>query len=489
MTTTDQTSLPVAASGRSPKARCVRPLLLATALLGALAASATAAEPTRPAYAFLRSTEDWSVLAKLPDRGQDAFDTVKFIALDAGNQNWLSFGGDFRARVEDWSNFNFGAPLGVSHDDTFLLTRFRTHADLHLDRVFRLFTEIKGAYASNRHLPGGVRTVDQDKFELQQLFFDFKLDLGDGASLVLRPGRQEFAFGVQRLISCLPWANSLRTWDGGSAILTVHGWNVTAFEGAFVPVVANGIGKADRNELIGGVYARHLLHGPADGIELYALRNDWAKPHAFNGTIGADRRWTLGTRRWGKFAGRGDYDVEADYQFGETGSGHVSAWSFASQVGWQAVADKSLRLWAGLDWASGDKQAGGNVQTFNQLYPLGHAYFGATDMIGRQNIVDLSAGATWKPLPKLALTFGAHSFSADSTKDAIYNAGGGVVRAGGTYHSTAIGTETDLTAAWNFSRHIAFDAGYGHFFAGEAIRQSGPAQDIDFAYVGTTFTF
>ena len=33
------------------------------------------------------------------------------------------------------------------------------------------------------------------------------------------------------------------------------------------------------------------------------------------------------------------------------------------------------------------------------------------------------------------------------------------------------------------------DAGYGHLFPSAAIRESGPAEDIDFLYAGTTFTF
>ncbi len=451
---------------------------------------ATAADAAvRPAFQFLRSQEDWSILPRLTAPDSDPFDRLKFIRLDADGSNWASLGGDFRARMEGWQDFNFGAPLHVSHADTFVLTRFRAHADLHFDETFRLFTELKGAYASERNLPGGIRTIDQDKFELQQLFADFEFNLGDHATMVLRPGRQEYAFGVQRLVSCLPWANSLRTWDGITAILHADDWNVTAFGAEFVPIKASGIGHADSRQKLYGIYAKRVVPGTPGGLEVYALRNEWAQGLTFNGTSGADRRWTLGARQWGPIVARADYEVEFSYQLGHTGPGSVSAWSLASQFGYQLRDDKSLRLWGGFDWATGDDEAGGSVGTFNQLYPLGHAYFGAMDVIGRQNIIDLSTGLTWKALPKLTATFAIHSFHADSTADAIYNAGGGIVRAGGTYRSSDIGYEPDLTLRWTANRHLVVEGGVGRFFAGDAIRQSGPAPDTTFGYLESTFTF
>lgn len=445
------------------------------------------AAPSRPAYKFLRWQEDWSVIPSLPAGEADAFDSIKYVSLDSSGSSWVSFGGDFRVRVEDWSNFNFGAPPGVSHDDTFVLTRFRTHADVRLTDTVRAFAEVKGAYASDRNLPGGVRSIDEDKFELQQLFFDIKIDLGLDKPMNLRLGRQQLIFGAQRLVSPLPWANALRTWDGFQAMLGFGDWDVTAFGTAFVPVDPDGIGSLDRDQLFYGVYAKRVVSGTPGGLELYALRNEWAG-RAFNGSVGQDRRWTLGLRKWAPFAERADYEVEFSYQTGNTGPDDASAWSLASQLGYQLREDKSLRLWGGLDWASGDRSPGGDVGTFNQLYPLGHAYFGIMDVIGRQNIVDASIGVTWKARSNLGVTFAGHSFRVDTTSDAIYNAGGGVVRAGGSYQSSDVGYETDVTAKYGLSRHISVDAGYGHFFAGDAIKESGPSEDTDFIYLGATFT-
>ena len=67
--------------------------------------------------------------------------------------------------------------------------------------------------------------------------------------------------------------------------------------------------------------------------------------------------------------------------------------------------DLSPRAYLEFDYASGDKKPGGNVGTFNQLFPNGHSYLGYIDYIGRQNIISSSAGISVTPLRDLTLSF------------------------------------------------------------------------------------
>lgn len=449
---------------------------------------ASAEEITRPAYRFLRWEEDWSGFEYSRLNSVQRLDTMKYISLGDGNESWLSLGGDFRVRGEYWTGFNFGLPREATHEDTFVLTRYRLHGDLHFTDKVRFFAEIKGAFASDRSLPGGVRAIDEDTFELQQAFLDLPFDLGFESPVVFRVGRQQFAFGGQRLVSPLPWANSLRTWDGARVMTRSGHWNVDTFAAAFVPVDPDGVGRRSSGQKLYGVYAKRLFANASEGLELYALRNEFDE-RSYNGTEGDEKRWTLGFRSWGSLFELSDYEIELSYQTGSVGRSNVSAWSIASKVGYPLRRDGSLKLWAGFDWASGDNEKGGEVNTFNQLYPLGHAYFGIADVIGRQNIVDTSAGISWRPKQKLNVKFAVHSFQVDAVADAIYNPGGGVVRAGGSFDSKSIGWETDATLKWSLARQIAVDAGYAHFFPESAIDQSGPAEDIDFLYLGASYVF
>lgn len=149
----------------------------------------------------------------------------------------------------------------------------------------------------------------------------------------------------------------------------------------------------------------------------------------------------------------------------------------------------SPRLLAGFDAGSGDDEPGGDVQTFNQLYPLGHAHLGFVDLIGRQNILAPSVGLSVRPRTGTTLAARVFRFWRQSDQDAVYNAGGGVLRAGDLGTSKAIASEIDVWLNHGFGRHTTTLVGYSHVFPGDFIRESGTAQDIDFFYVQLQYTF
>ncbi len=80
-----------------------------------------------------------------------------------------------------------------------------------------------------------------------------------------------------------------------------------------------------------------------------------------------------------------------------------------------------------------------------------------------------------------------HSFWRASTDDGLYNAGGGLVRAGSAGSSRHVGVELDVTLKRAFSPHTLVVVGYHHFFPGDFVEESGASRDIDFVY--TTFQY
>jgi hypothetical protein len=442
-----------------------------------------------PAFQDIRYKEDWSVLAKRgPEGPRDPFDPLKYVPLSRDGFAWASFGGQVRERVEVWDDFSSGGP--GRRDDSFLLSRFRLHGDFHFSPYFRIFIEGKSAHSTDRDLPGGRRTLDTDVLDLQNGFAEFSAFPSEKTKVSLRLGRQELALGKERLVSTLDWANTRRTFDAVSAILKHEEWTVTTFWGRLVVVDRYHFNHDADNMDLYGVYASRAIGGGRLTFDLYwlGLKQD---PATFNGTTGVERRHTAGARLGGKLGTTGfDFDVEAAGQFGRLGGQDIRAFMLASQLGYTlAKAPATPRVFVGLDYASGDHHRGGDIQTFNQLFPLGHAYCGYIDMVGRQNIVDLSTGIELKPTKKLLVKLDGHYFWRADNDDALYNAGGAVARAGNTGRSNDVGAELDLLLRYQVDRHQAVIGGCSHMFPGRFIEQSGPHEGIDLAYLIWQFTF
>lgn len=478
-------------------------------LTGSVAATGAArgAQPppptaSPPPYSPVRWTEDYAYLRN-PARRTYAFDPIKYIALNPTGDWYLSLGGQARYRYELFNNTNFGA--GPQDDTGFHLTRLFAHADLHLGQNLRGFFQLRSAMEDGRF--GGPRPVDVDEFDVQQAFVDFKLPLfggvGEaGSAVTVRAGRQELIYGAQRLIGPLDWANMHRTFDGGKAMVKLsrtHSLDLFVVH----PVITENEepNPTNRDVIFAGIYDTlglpTFLGDKANSkLELYGLylgRTDAAYPTE---SVGDEDRYTVGAR-FSSAPKPFDVDVEGAHQFGQFGDGNISAWSLAVEGGYAFTgATFAPRVFFGFDIASGDDDIGdADFQTFNPLFPTGHPFFGYIDVVGRQNIIDLHPGVEITPLvdrpcaKKVTLRGEYHLFWRESRQDALYNAGGAALRNGAAVDSTEIGSELDLLLNWQTDRHAAAYAGYSHFFAGEFIEVTGPAGDIDFFYVGLTFTF
>ncbi len=469
-------------------------VLTATSLLMVFNAAAPdgaiAADNARPGYNVLRQKEDWSFLKDGAGDGGDIFDPIKYIALDDDGWAYLSLGGQVRERVESWQNFGFNTGSTPNADEIFLQTRLRYHADVHLGDSIRFFVEGKSAFMTDRDLPGGQRTGDVDELALQNGFAEFKIGAGDG-NVTFRGGRQELLFGVQRLISPLDWGNTRRTFDGVTAAYRSGNFTATGFYTN--PVTVKKYDSNPSNDQVDffGIYATRLspdfLGG---GYDLYWLTLDREIPLSLR--IGDsiamnERRHTVGLRVWGS-GDLGDYELESAFQFGDYGSDDIRAFMITVQTGFHIPLEKG-RLEFGVDYASGDNDPeDGENETFNQLFPLGHAFLGYIDVVGRQNIVDLRVSTSAASFFKTKVKLDWHYFMRAQKEDALYNAGGGVLRAGAPGTPRDVGGEIDLTVKRKVTVHGDVIFGYSHFFADDFLQETGASGDIDFAYLILQYT-
>jgi hypothetical protein len=453
-------------------------------------AGADTDEFKRPKFGAVRYFEDWSVLADgAPPDETDPFDPVKYIGVQEEKKIWISIGGQVRGRVEAWHDFAFGSP-STPHE-TYGLARYRIHADVHATEYVRGFLEIKSAFCTDRDLPGGERTLDVDEFAFQNAFVEGKAPLGDMGSVLLRLGRQELIFGKQRLVSPLDWSNTRRTWDGFRVDLDIKGWKASLFWTQFVPV--------DRYEIQDIPDHRHRFYGvhvegkpwPDGELNVYWLSHERGGPIWINGTWGGETRHTVGLRIGGKAPGGGlDFDFETAGQFGSLGGEDINAYMAAAQLGYNLPGSAKHRLWAAVDYASGDLQPGGGVETFSHIYPLGHAYLGFIDIIGRQNIVAFSAGAKLElPLKGLSAVAAGHLFYRAHDNDSLYSASAGIVRWGFGTEAMWVGGEVDLVLKYAFDTHLLCMLGYSQFYPGGFVYRTGTARETRFGYLQVQYTF
>ena len=439
-----------------------------------------------PSYQNVRYEEDGSVLRGLPQRS-GTNEPLKFIPLNQDSTVYLSFGGQARFRLESWSDFGFGG-LG-SRDDSFGLLRLRLHSDLVAGPFFRLFFEGKSALATGRDLPGGLRIIDVDTLDLENAFADLKVPFEKG-SLTFRLGRQELQFGKQRLVSPLDWTNRPRMFDGLRSTFKQGSWRIDAFWTHFVRVRKYHFNRKNSGTDFFGWYATGKLPSQLT-LDLYWLGLDQMQ-RMWGGLIANEKRHTLGARLGGSVGEtKLDFDVEAAYQLGDHEPRDIRAFMFASQLGYTLSNLPGVpRLAFGVDYASGDKDpSDAKLNTFNQLFPLGHAYLGYIDVVGRQNVVDLSQGFSFKPRSQFTIRLDGHFFWRANRNDALYNPGGGIVRNGDPTLPRRVGSEIDWTFQFRANRHTAVTFGYSHFFPGPFIAESGPADSTDFGYAMIQYTF
>lgn len=444
-----------------------------------------AKNPAASAYKGVFYDNDFSYL--------DNPDNTQFYLGDAFKQMtpcdcWVvDVGGEYRLRGQNENNLR-GSNFS-DQDDDFLLQRTRVFANARYSDWFRFYGEAIDATSGGENLP--PRTIEENRFDALNLFVDGLLfDDGEG-KLWGRVGRQELLYGDQRLVSPLDWANTRRTFDGAKIFYRGKDWDVDGFWTRPVPFgqhVDNdhNFDHPNLDQEFLGLYSSYK--GRKNHVyDFYYLRlADYGVADLDANTFGA--RWKGKHDCW-------LFDAEGGYQFGEFGAERQSAGFATAGLGreWLQSSGKPM-LWVYYDWASGDADPGDGVHgTFNQLFPLGHKYFGFCDLVARQNIHDLNAQLTSRPTDKLSLLLWWHLFYLAQARDALYNANGTPIRidptgASGTY----VGQEIDFTAQYNFNPRMDLLVGYSHFFAGTFVKNTNPpgvSGDVDFVYTQFSFRF
>jgi len=377
----------------------------------------------------------------------------------------LSLGGEARLRFHHEDGIGLSRLDGLDND--FVLSRVRAYADVEVTEYFRGFVEVIDARQAGTDLP--PRGIEVVRGDVLNGFAEVGAPVGEGR-VYLRGGRQELLFGAQRLVSPLNWGNTRRSFDGVRAgyvedDLTVNAWFVNP------RVIAGRSSLRQEKADFSGLHAT-WTGLPGQTVEAYAYNLDRDDPLTPRSNV-----WTLGGRLTGRL-GWALYDFEGAAQTGTSGNDDVSAGMVALGVGadFKAAAGLPATLWLYYDLATGDSDPDDGKQgTFDQLFPLAHAWLGFMDLVARQNVEAVSAKLTVTPLPKLRLFASVHSFHLAEKTDALYNAGGAPIRIDPTGAAGShVGEEIDVTVRLSPLRWLTLEAGYSRFIGGRFIEETRP---------------
>ena len=513
--------------------------------------------PAKALYTLAHEDEDFRYLAD-PKNHNDLFDATRYIPLPGIDkpQFFLSLGADLRATYEVTDHDGFGTGPDARPDFTFI--RLLGYADLHLGEHFRIFGEL--IYSDESGRAGGPSPVERDDGDLDQAFAEVAFNLGkpDGPmpapvnvagglvdpkqnSISLRVGRQEIAFGDERLFSIHEGLSIRIPLDMVRATIRVKPFQLDLFGGR-VDNQSPGTFDDDPSTLEEYAWGAYLTTFALDkkpvlsknlrltaNLDLYYF-GTYQDSTVFNYNEGGqfDHRNTVGGRVWGRFdlgnpngaasplvpqangerpaqdgkdGGKTvaaapspkrtpdtiDYNFDGAYQFGKFGHGDdIDAFMFAFDSGytWQGIKPRP-RIGFEFQISSGDKRAGdGENNTFNSLEESGNRYGALYDnqQVGPANAITLRPEFSFDVTSRLQFAFLYLLDWRYSLNDGVYGIPGQPVLAPvPTDRARFVTDAPEVRLRYSFDRHTTLTLNYSRYNAGAFVKDQGGKSVDSFA--------
>ena len=403
----------------------------------------------------------------------------------------LTLGSQVRLRTESRRNARFDAAR-PGNDEDYLLSRFRFGLTWEpTDRVTGI-VELQDARIHGEQAISETRTpnIFADQLDFHQAYLDVASPSPGRVRASMRIGRQKLVYGSERLVSPLEWVNTARVFDGVRVgVGAGPDRKIDVFATRLVPVTPTGFndhgptGSRMFNSQLHGVYYTDASLLPGGIVEGYWLLRRAARLD--------DAVHTVGTRvetRQGPWA----FDGEVAAQSGSYGGLDHRASLVHAGGSYVTALPGRLKLGAAFNLGSGDDDPADRVhRTFDQLYPLGHAYYGYMDLFALQNLRNAEVTVEASLPRRTTLRVALHDFAlAAPGTDAWYNVGGAVVhRVDGGAASSHVGNEVDVTLRLP-AGPVGLEIGYGRFFGGAYLRDADFSEDTaDFFYLQTLVGF
>jgi hypothetical protein len=393
---------------------------------------------------------------------------------------WLSVSGEVRTRLESRSGLGYRSDVS----DSYGLVRTRINVDLRPVRLVRV--SLQGQDARAPGMTGTASGVFRDPFDVRQAFV--RVAAPEAAPIAIIVGRQLLSFADQRLIGALDWTNTSRAFDAAKMELRTRWADLDLWAAS---VVKNDpertFNRSDVDDGFHGAYARIRTGTDRLVLEPFAF---W-RAYAAAGPAPAGDRYSAGVRVVGHVR-RLETALVVVEQWGERGTDDIAARAVLASAAYPFAAPWSPRLYAEYNYASGDGTPGdGTLESFDDMYPTAHLYYGYNDMVGLRNLHNVRVGASVVPWRRLNLALDVHTFRLATPSDHLYNAAGVatvMVPSGGAVDS-GVGTEVDASFTLPVAQTLTLSGGVGRLFAGPFLEAHSPGADNTFVHAAAAVRF
>ena len=431
------------------------------------------AEPAKPASTTAEPAKSTQLPAPRPPFPNRANEVMP---------SWLRVRGEFRERAEGVVNGGFDS----GRDDVYYLSRFRFSAVMTGKAVSATIQVHDARVGDKSFAPTGAPF--KAAFDLRQA----AVDIGSAkAPLAARLGRQEIAFGDQRLVGHANWLNSGRSFDAARVIVRARRAQIDLFAASVVRILDDEFDKSGNGNRFAGAYVTSGALVPEAVVEPYVFWRRDGNLRSESGSFDALHQLTTGARLVGKLPARLDYNIEAAIQRGSLGSDSVGAWAGHWQLRHTLQSKRAPHVIAEYNYASGDANpADGRRGTFDQLYPTAHDKYGLADQVGWRNIHHLRAGFDIALIRLTPIAVSYHSFWLAESRDALYAASGApIARVPSGAASTRVGQEIDAQISRPITPQLTLAAGYSHLVAGPFLKEATPGKSYSGPFVMATYVF
>jgi hypothetical protein len=397
--------------------------------------------------------------------------------------SWLRVRGEFRERWEGVENLTFND----TRDDTYWLSRFRFNAAVTPSKTLGFLVQVQDARVGKKELAPTAAAPFRAPFDLRMAYADIGATTGP---ITIRAGRQELAYGDQRLVGHVSWLNSARTFDGGKLTLRSKGLSLDTFYSSVVRIMQDEFDKSGAGNRFAGAYLTSALI-PKGSFEPYLFYRRDVNVVGEQGVVDKLNSTTFGFRTVGKLPASLDYNVEMALQRGDLGANDVTAWAGHWQLRESLTGAWTPKITGEYNYASGDKDpADGKRQTFDQLYPTPHDKYGLADQVGWKNLHHVRTGFEITPLKGMPITTNYHSWWLAEERDALYNvASVPIARVITGAANSHVGQEIDVQVSKALFPQLQVAAGYAHIFTGAFLKEATPGASYSHPYVMATYVF